>query len=322
MSDSVRSHETMTTADVLKMTFVAFLWALCFPMIKVGLRSGTAPVLFGALRSILAALGLYFVAWRHNEPISRVREHWFMLFMLGITAFFGYSGMVMGGASVNPGLASVIGNSHPIMASVLAAIFLSESLTKVKVVGLVLGFIGVVLMAMPSLLGETTNSLFGIGFILVSAVGTGAGNVFLKKVSSSDFPMLALVAQFVVAAFMLFPVSIFFEGAPGIKWDVGFSISLIVLSVGGTALADILWLDLLKRNSLSKLNVFIFLTPAFSLLMGMTFFHESFGVWEVLGIAAILAGVFLVLERKRTGTRVTGHQEAVPLTRNYLYGKN
>jgi drug/metabolite transporter (DMT)-like permease len=320
MISSEHPNETMTKADISKMVFVAFLWAVCFPMIRIGLASGTSPILFGALRSLIAAIVLYAVARARKEPIIRVKEHWFLLSVIGALAFFAYVGMILGGASVNPGLASVIGNSHPIMASVLAVVFLSESLSNIKIAGLALGFIGVALTSIPSFLGETTNSLLGIGFVLLGALGTGAGNVFLKKVSSSDFPIMALVAQFVIAALLLLPVSIFFEGLPSIKWDLGFSVSLIVLSVGATALADILWLDLLKRNSLSKLNVFIFLTPAFALFMGVVFFHESFGLWEILGIAAILAGVFLILEKKSSNLQASAElaerQNTIPYAKN------
>jgi drug/metabolite transporter (DMT)-like permease len=53
----------------------------------------------------------------------------------------------------------------------------------------------------------------------------------------------------------------------------------------------------LKRNPLTKLNIFIFLTPAFSLGMGMMFFNEKVGIWELSGMGAIFAGVFLILGR-------------------------
>ena len=284
------------------MVLVALLWALCFPLIKVGLQSGTPPILFGALRALLAAFGLSILARVRKESLSRVKEHWFILLMVGVTAFFGFAGMFLGGSSLNPGLATVIGNSNPIVASALAAIFLSESLTRAKISGLILGFAGVILISVPAFSGGTNLSIAGIGFVLLGALSAGAGSVLLKKVSNSDFPTLTLVAQFSFATILLFAVSFVKEGVPAIKFNFSFSISLTVLALGTTALADVFWIDLLKRNPLSKLSVYMFLTPAFSILLAIIFFKEKFEIWESLGIALILIGVLLGLVRKPATT--------------------
>jgi drug/metabolite transporter (DMT)-like permease len=295
--------EIMIISDRLKMVFVAFLWSLCYPLIKVGLSGGIPPLLFGTLRTAIAALVLFGVAYRRKEQISQAGRYKFFLFVIGLMAFFGYYGMFVGGSSVSPGLASVIGNSNPIMASLLAAAFLSESLNLIKIAGLFFGFIGVVLISVPTFFGETSNSLVGIGLVLIGALGTAAGNVFLKKFSKSSFPISVLAIQFMLCSVLLFSSALMSERPLVINWNLRFSVSLIILSVVGTAFADIIWLDLLKRNSLTKLNVFIFLTPAFSLVMGMIFFKEKLGVWEIIGIGAILIGVLLVIDRESDNTK-------------------
>lgn len=235
--------ESMSISDKMKIVFVTFLWALCYPLIKVGLSSGTTP----------------------------------LLFVIGLVAFVGYFEMFVGGSSVNPGLASVIGNSNPIMASLLAVTFLSESLSLIKISGLFFGFISIVLISIPTFYGESSNSLMGIGLVLIGAFGTAAGNVFLKKISKSSISISVLAIQFMLCSVLLFSSTIMSKGPLVIKWNFGFSVSLIVLSVVGTAITDIIWLDLLKRKSLTKLNFFILLTPAFSLVIGMIFFNERLG---------------------------------------------
>jgi drug/metabolite transporter (DMT)-like permease len=132
----------------------------------------------------------------------------------------------------------------------------------------------------------------------LGAFGAAAGNVFLKKFANSNFPISLLAIQFAIASPLLLLAALLIEFPLSVKWGFGFSFSLTVLAIGGTALADIMWLDLLKRNSLTKLNVFIFLTPAFSIVMGMIFFNEKIGGWEMFGIGAILIGVFLILEHR------------------------
>jgi drug/metabolite transporter (DMT)-like permease len=288
----------MTRPDILKMVFVALLWALCFPLLKVGLAGGTTPLLFGALRTSIASIFLAGVAVRRKEQLSEIGSRKLLLVAIGTAAFLGYYGMVLGGSSVNPGLASVVSNTNPLIGSLLAAVFLSDSLNLRKFSGLFMGFLGVISISVPAFNGETSNSLIGIGLVLLGAFGAAAGNVLLKKFANSNFPISVLAFQFAIASPLLFLAALFIEPPLSIKWGFAFSVSLTVLAIGGTALADIIWLDLLKRNSLTKLNVFSFLTPAFSIIMGMMFFNEKIGAWEIVGISAILIGVFLILERR------------------------
>jgi drug/metabolite transporter (DMT)-like permease len=113
-----------------------------------------------------------------------------------------------------------------------------------------------------------------------------------------------LVIQFILCSVFLLASALISKGLFIIKWNLEFSSSLIILSVIGTAIADIIWLDLLKRNSLTKLNIYIFLTPGFSLVIGIFFFNEEIGVWEIIGISAILIGVFMVIERENEGNMI------------------
>jgi drug/metabolite transporter (DMT)-like permease len=290
----------MTLTDGLKMVFVALLWAVCFPLIKVGLAGGTTPLLLGSLRTAMAAFLLFGVAKRRKEQAKEMSSHKLLVFSIGATTFFAYCGMFLGGSIVSPGLASVVGNTNPIIGSLLAVAFLSESLNLRKVLGLMMGFLGVIFISIPTFNGETANGLIGIGLVLVGAFGTAAGNVLLKKFANSSFPISLLAIQFAIASPLLLLVALLIERPLSVEWDFGFAVSLIVLAIGGTVLADIVWLDLLKRNSLTKLNVFIFLTPAFSIVMGLMFFSEKIGVGEGVGMGAIVMGVFLILECQKS----------------------
>jgi drug/metabolite transporter (DMT)-like permease len=292
----------MKKSDVLKVILVTLLWALCFPLIKVGLSSGAPPLLFGAFRTAIAALALAGLAIGHREKLSVAAGHKKWLFALGLMAFLAYFGMVLGGSSLNPGLASVVANSNPIMASLLAAAFLSEKLSWARAAGLLFGFIGVILISIPTFSGNSSNNLTGIGLVLVGALGTAAGNVLLKKMAKSNVPISVLAIQFSICSTLLFLASIFNGDMIPQKIDYRLLGSLIVLALGGTALADVAWIDLLKTNSLTKLNVFIFLTPAFSLAMGTIFFGEKFGSWEVGGIGAILTGILLSMKKTSSKT--------------------
>jgi drug/metabolite transporter (DMT)-like permease len=161
-------------------TLVMFLWAVCFPLISVGL-SDSPPMTFAALRAVLSGAVLIGAAHVLGRPAVADRSVWGGLVLVGLTATsLGFFGMFYGGGRVSPGLATVIANTQPLIAAVLAWGFLNEHLLVVQRWGLAAGFGGVVLISTPSLSG-TESQLSGIGFILVAAVAIAVSNVALMS---------------------------------------------------------------------------------------------------------------------------------------------
>jgi drug/metabolite transporter (DMT)-like permease len=87
-----------------------------------------------------------------------------------------------------------------------------------------------------------------------------------------------------------------------ISWSVPFAITLVVLSLIGTSAAFALWFSLLRLASLSKLNVFTFLTPIFGLVIGSVFFAEKIQPIALAGIGLSLLGIFWVSRRLTSGS--------------------
>ncbi|MEX0915084.1 MAG: DMT family transporter, partial [Wenzhouxiangellaceae bacterium] len=77
-----------------------------------------------------------------------------------------------------------------------------------------------------------------------------------------------------------------------VSWSIRFVLNLVALSVLGTSAAFALWFALLRRASLSQLNVFTFLTPIFGLVMGVFFFAEQLHTLELVGIGLSLLGIY------------------------------
>jgi drug/metabolite transporter (DMT)-like permease len=138
----------------------------------------------------------------------------------------------------------------------------------------------------------------------LAAIAAAGGNILLKRVSNTKFPISIMTIQFGYCSLLLLLAAIFTESPLSIKWDLASSGSLVALGIGGTALSGIIWIDLLNRNSLIKLNVFIFLTPAFSLVLGAVLFKEKVGWWEMAGIGLILVGVYFMLRQKGSQSKL------------------
>lgn len=285
----------MAVRDVLLMVLVTFLWAICFPLIQVGLGAA-APLVFAAIRAALSGGLVLIIAIGLGRAWPSGFANLGLIVAIGLSfTGLGLGGMFMGGGKIPPGLATVVANTQPLIAAVLAAIVLSERLTVRIGIGLFLGFVGVVVMSAPSLSGPNhVADIQAFLWIILGAVGTAVGNVLLKVLSGRADVLMVTGLQLLVGAAAL----ALGAQAVGASWDIAwtprFIASLVGLVVFGTALMTALWYYLLARAPLNRLNTFTFLTPVFGLLLGGLFFGERFGSIQVFGILVTILGIQLV----------------------------
>lgn len=293
MSAIVPSATRMPLSVMAGTVLVMFLWALCFPLISVGL-SASPPMAFAALRAVFAGAVLLMVAQWLGRPAIQGTGNWAGVVLVGLAATsLGFFGMFYGDARVSPGLATVIANTQPLIAAVLARGLLNEHLRAIQRYGLMVGFGGIVLIGVPNLSGSDSQML-GIGFILLGAVGIAVSNVALKRLAGRVDNLRAMGWQLVIGSVPLGVLALATENPASINWTLPFLLSLTTLSVIGTAAAFALWFSLLRRETLSRLNVFTFLTPIFGLVIGMVFFAEQVQSVEMVGIGLSLLGIYWV----------------------------
>ncbi len=279
----------LTGATVL----VMFLWALCFPLIESGLAYAP-PMLYAAMRAALSGVVLLVAAGVLRRPPIARGPTWIAIVIVGLTATsMGFFGMFYGGSRVSPGLATVIANTQPLIAAMLAWGILNEAINNWQRLGLALGFTGIVLFSAPSL-STHDMQLSGIGLILMSAVGIAVSNVLLKRLAGKVDILRAMGWQLVIGSAPLAALALSIESVGAIDWSPLFVLNLLALSVLGTSAAFVIWFYLLKRAALTDLNAFTFLTPGFALIMGWLFFAESLDAFTIIGIVISLLGISLV----------------------------
>jgi drug/metabolite transporter (DMT)-like permease len=296
------ASSAMRIRDIALVVTVAFLWAICFPLIEIGLE-GAPPLVFAAMRAALSgALLIAAAVWlRRPWPRGLARHGLIAAAGLSFTAL-GFGGMFLGGGKIPPGLATVLANTQPLIAAVLAVVFLSERLTPRLGTGLLLGFLGVAVMSLPSLSGpDHAAGMQALFWITLGAVGTAVGNVLFKALAGQGDILVITGLQLLVGAVALALGAQFMDQDWRVVWTARFIVSLLGLAVFGTAVVTVIWYYLLHRLPLNRLNPFTFLTPVFGLLLGGLFFGERLGLIEVAGIAVTVFAIQLVATRTDTG---------------------
>lgn len=292
--------------QTLQIVFVMFLWSICFPLITLGLEF--APHLtFAAIRAFIAGVTLLVIAFILNRSLPKDLKIWIILALVGLGATtLGFLGMFHASEFVSPGIATVVSNAQPLMASLLAFFILGEYLDTRGKLGMLLGFLGIVFIALPGLLSNSgTTYLIGIGYILLSASGITISNVLIRHIASQIDALTAMGLQLILGGFFLALIALVTEDPSTIDWSPAFLFSLLGLSLPGTALAYWLWCHVLKKTELNRANVFSFLVPIFGLAIGMAFYEETYGLVILAGIALILTGIILVNWPKKERAWIT-----------------
>lgn len=290
----------MKLSHVTRIIAAMLLWAACFPLITIGIK--LAPHLsFATLRAVIAGLVLVGLTRALHRPFPRGWRIWGVLSLMGIGATsLGYLGMFHAAEYVSPGIATVIANTQPLLAAALGAVVLGERLSGSAKMGLVIGFLGIVVIAAPRLFaGGQVSYAIGIGYIVLAALGITLSNVVIKKIAGQIDPLMAMGVQFLIGSVPLAIAAGLTEDPGAIEWSVTFVVILLALALFGSALVYVLWMSVLERVPLYKANAFSFLVPVFGLSMGAVFFNESFGALKLIGIALAVLGVALVARPSR-----------------------
>lgn len=286
---STRRAPTQVAAVIL----LVLAWGSTFSAVKVGLESAP-PILFGGIRCMLGgALMVVIAASRSGGP--RLRETWVpyaVLTLLNVVLFFGLQTLAI--LELPSGLAAVLIYLQPVLTGVLATPLLGESLTWLKVLGLLAGFAGIAVVSAGALDGHV--SALGVGYAVVGALVWSLGTIAFKRYAEQVDVWWAVALPFLVGGTVLTVGGAAVEGTT-ITWSGQFVVAFLYSAVIGTALSWSLWFGLVGAGEAGRVASYIFFVPLLSLVIGVVFLHESLGPSLLVGAVLVIAGVYLVNRR-------------------------
>ncbi|ABB15377.1 MULTISPECIES: DMT family transporter [Carboxydothermus] len=276
------------------LVIVAMLWASAFVAAREVVRE-VPPVVAATLRFLLSGLIIMPLALYREKNRRYGLKNYLYLVIMGFTGIFLYNLFFFFGVKFNPASdSSLVIAVNPIVVSLLAALFLKEKLTFEKILGLIISFIGVLLVISEGHpLTYFQGPLEPTRFLLFGAVISWAiYSVISKKVMGTVSPLAT-------TAFSIFFGAIFF-----LPWGIGemqhvnmLKISLksylliIHLAVFPTVLAFFWWNLGIKKVGAQKSALFINLIPIFTLILSAVFLGEKITLPRVLGGLLVILGV-------------------------------
>jgi probable blue pigment (indigoidine) exporter len=273
--------------------FYIFLWASAFVPSKIGVLE-SSPLWFLVVRfAVSGAIALAF-ALAVGARLPRTRREWTALIALGILANAVYLGCTYEALRhLASGVGAIVASTNPLALALVAPWLLREPLTRGKVVGMLLGFGGVVaIMAVRTGTGSADPSDVALAF--AGVLGSVASTIVFKRWCGDLDLRVVVPVQLLASGLVLLPLAIAFEGVPHAHWSwqlvVSFWYVVLVMSFG----ASVLWFWLLTHGEASRVTAYYFLTPAFGLALAALLLHEPVGVRDLGGLVAIALGIALV----------------------------
>lgn len=269
-------------------------WSSAFPVVKIGL-SQSPPLLFAGLRTFLGGLFLVLPAclWGGKLRVSQMWPYWTWSALFSVILFFGLQTFAM--YYLPSGLTAVLIYLQPILVGLFARIWLKESLTWSKSLGLILGFTGVCFVSSEGVFGSL--SLIGVLLGLGAALSWAIGTVYFKRIQDQVSLLWLIVGQFIMGGLVILALSLVFESWTAATRNVTFWSSILFTALFGISLAWVLYLALIQQGEVSRMSANMFAVPLMSVLMGSLFLKEPVSLFLLLGGGLILTGIYLVNRR-------------------------
>ena len=283
------------------------LWGSAHPCIKIGYKlfaigaeETAAQILFAGCRFFLAgALALVLGSILSRKILLPKRSSGIKILQLAmvqtvIQYLFFYIGLAH-----TTGVKSAIINGVNVFVSIFVAsiIFRQEKITRRKMIGCILGFIGVVLVNLAG--GSSIDfhmQLNGEGFLLLATVAYAVSSAMLKSFSKEESPVVLSGCQFMVGGLIMMICGFVMGGRIAPAASMSASVGILIYLAFISAVAYSLWGILLKYNPVSTVTVFGFMNPVFGVVLSAILLGETdaLGTASIAALLLICAGIYIV----------------------------
>ena len=270
---------------------LAAIWGSSFMFIKVAVREVTpAEVAFG--RVLIGTLALlpavpFLLGWRRT--VVTLRQFVVPLFLLGVfNAAIPFWLLAWSEERLDSGLAAVLQASMPLFTALIVYVFSrGNRVTGLRLVGVVVGFVGVLVLVGAQPRGDVLSALA----VLFTAFLYAASSVYAGARLRDAPALVTSLGALAFATLATLPLGVSQLPGSAPSWKaIG---SIVALGAAGLSVAYLLYFALIAGAGAPYAALVTYLVPALALLYGAIFLDEAVTASALVGLGLILAGVAL-----------------------------
>jgi drug/metabolite transporter (DMT)-like permease len=292
-----------TRTDWILLLTLGVMWGTSYGFIKLGVETLTPFTLIASRLLIgFALLATVVVVARESMP-RNPRTYLHLLVMAVINIVIPFTLITWAEQSVASAIAAILNGAVPLLVIVLAAlVFPDEPITLGRLVGVIVGYVGVVVLVAPGLAGALNGSeVTGEVALLGSTVSYAVGAVYARRNIKGLRPMIPAVFQVGFAFLIVATLALLFEKPLAVAWNSNALIAVLWLGLLGSGAAYLIMFRLLGRIGATATSQLAYVLPVVGIVTGALMFNEAVDGRVIGGTALILGGVTLV--NSRFGTR-------------------
>lgn len=290
---AIKSPEKqVTTAGMLHLSVVYIVWSSTYLAIRLAVRQGAGfpPFTFGAMRTLASFILLFAWALLRRQQVKPNRKELVIMIISGILLWNGGNGMVtFASKNADSSLVALLMASMPIWVTLIESILDRKLPNRQVVIWLLLGFIGIVILTLPSFNHGVRANIIAIFSVVMACISWSSGTILqsrrpvsLSASVNSAYQMLFATVGFVIIMLL--------TGEPTPTPNTEAWLAYAYLVVFGT-LAYISYITAVKLLPTNVVMTYAYVNPVLAVFLGWLVLREPITWWTVVGAIFVLMGI-------------------------------
>ena len=272
--------------------FLGCVWGSSFILMQLGLQ-GVNSIQLGSLRILFAALFLMIVGFKQIAKIPFYKWKYIALTSVFGTFVPAYL-FAIALSKIDGSVSAILNSLTPLNTLLVGLFFFGLDVQRRQIFGVIIGFIGCVLLVLFGDGENTTENYYYAILIVIASIFYGINVNLIKKYLSDLKPLAISTGNFVVMfvpALLVLYFSGFFDivHQEKVQTSLGF---IVVLGIVGTGFSNILFFKLIQLSSPVFASSVTYIIPVVAIMLGYLFMNETLSIVQVIGALVVLVGVY------------------------------
>ena len=272
--------------------FLGCVWGSSFILMQLGLQ-GVNSIQLGSLRILFAALFLMIVGFKQIAKIPLYKWKYIVLTSVFGTFVPAYL-FAIALSKIDGSVSAILNSLTPLNTLLVGLFFFGLDVQRRQIFGVIIGFIGCVLLVLFGDGENTTENYYYAILIVIASIFYGINVNLIKKYLSDLKPLAISTGNFVVMfvpALLVLYFSGFFDivHQEKVQTSLGF---IVVLGIVGTGFSNILFFKLIQLSSPVFASSVTYIIPVVAIMLGYLFMNETLSIVQVIGALVVLVGVY------------------------------
>ena len=267
------------------------MWSSAFTSAKI-IVSSAPPLSALSLRFLVSGLLAIGIGWLLGQSLKLTSSQWKATVIFGICQNSIYLGLnFIAVQRIEASVAAIIASTMPLIVAFLGWIIFRDRLKPLAIFGLVLGFIGVLIIMNTRI--QNINDLGAISLCVLGAISLAIATLSVKNATSGGNLWIIVGYQMIIGSIALLPFALLLEEI-NIAWSFKLIIAFFYTTLIPGLLATWVWFVLVSKVGAVKGATYHFLNPFFGVLIAYIILKEGIGLSDYIGVIVVSVGIIIV----------------------------